>query len=177
MIAMSPSGRSWRARAVTAATIAATVACVGGPARWAVVRTFQAERGETTPAAAADAYLEAVFESGDSLEINRCLCGDARDDLFREARKLREQVESQANFGLEVESSDWHTSESEDTVSAMVNFRVTQIDPATGGVSFVEGPAQRWRFHTREEGGIGGGWKVCRIEAPPLCGAGTVNRC
>ncbi len=166
---MSPASRPWHTRIATAAAIAAALACVGVPAVRAVVRTAQAGAGEDTPVAAANAYLRAVFESGDSLAISRCLCSDNRDELFREARDLRRQVEPYTTFGVKVESSDWRTSDSDGTVSARVNLRFTQIDPATGSVTFTGGPVHEWRFRTRDDGGISGGWKVCDIDAPPMC--------
>ncbi|WP_433530459.1 hypothetical protein ACQPYA_30655 [Micromonospora sp. CA-263727] len=175
MIAMSPTPRPARARAATAVAIAVGIACVGVPAGQAVVRTIEAGRGEQTAAAAANAYLVAVFESGDSLDINRCLCAENRDKLFREALDLRKQVAPHAPFGVTVTSSNWQPNDTDDTVSALVNLQITQIDSTTGGLTFIEGTAHEWRFLTRKEQGMSGGWKVCRIDAPPLCG--TLLRC
>ncbi|MFG1779016.1 hypothetical protein ACGFIR_00205 [Micromonospora sp. NPDC049051] len=172
MIEMPLTARQWRRRAAVAAAVAFAVACIAAPIRQAVTRAIEAGRGEGTPAAAAEAYLLAVFQPDDSPDINRCLCGDNRDELFRQARDLRKQVASQATFGVRVETTNWHT-DSDGTVSAMVDLRFTEIDP-TGNVTLT-GATHRWRFHTTEEGGLGGGWKVCRVEAPPLCG--TYLRC
>ncbi|MFD2768401.1 hypothetical protein [Micromonospora eburnea] len=160
---------------MAAAVIVVALVCLGRPAWRAVVGTVEAVRGETTPIAVANAYLEAVFESGDDLGIDRCLCTEGRDDLLREARDLREQVKRQAVFDIKIESSDWRTTDSDGTVSALVNLQFTQIDPTTGNVVLVEGSPHEWRFHTRQERRVGGGWKVCRVDAPPLCG--TYLRC
>ncbi|MGC4806624.1 hypothetical protein [Micromonospora sp. DT233] len=177
MTTTTPPVRRWRSRAVAVAAVAFAVACIGAPARQAVVRAFEAGRGEQTPTAAAQSYLAAVFESGDSAKINQCLCADNRDELFRQARDLRKQVDQQATFGLRVETSGWQSIGSEEgTLTVLVSLRTTTIDPATGGVSFPGGDAHAWRFTAKEEGGLtGDGWKVCRVDAPPLCG--TYFRC
>jgi hypothetical protein len=174
---MTPPVGRWRFRVATAAAIVLATVCVLGPARQSALRAFEAGRGEETPTAAAQAYLAAVFESGDSAEINQCLCADNRDELFRQARDLRKQVERQAGFGVRVETSNWQPIGTEEgTVTVMVSLRTTTIDPATGGVSFPGGDAHAWRFTATEEGGpTGDGWKVCRVDAPPLCG--TYFRC
>ncbi|MFY1705004.1 MULTISPECIES: hypothetical protein [Micromonospora] len=158
-----------------AALTAAAVSCVGLPAGRVVLRGFTAMRGEATSTAAAEAYLRAVFESGEGTEISRCLCGEDHDARFREARELRRQIEPYASFGVDVDATNWRRIGTEGTVAATVNLRFTQIDPGTGNVTFTEGTPTQWRFHTREEQGLTGGWKVCRIEAPPLCG--TYLRC
>ncbi|MEU4779473.1 hypothetical protein [Micromonospora sp. NPDC023633] len=174
MIEMPLTARQWRRRAAVVAAVAFAVACIGAPIRQAVIGAVEAGRGEKTPAAAVESYLLAVFEPDDNPDINRCLCSDNRDELFREARDLRKQVEPHATFGVKVETTDWHTDDSDGTVSAMVDLRFTVIDPQTGGVTFT-GATHRWRFQTTEERGISGGWKVCRVDAPPLCG--TYLRC
>ncbi|MFY1597115.1 hypothetical protein [Micromonospora sp. WMMD737] len=172
MIEMPLTARQWRRRAMIAAAVAFAIACIGAPVRQAVTRAIEAGRGEKTPAAAAEAYLLAVFQPAENPDINRCLCGDNRDELFRQARDLRKQVESQVTFGVRVETTNWQT-DPDGTVSAMVDLRFTEVAPS-GSVTFT-GATHRWRFHTTEEGGFGGGWKVCRVDAPPLCG--TYLRC
>ncbi|MFG1760643.1 hypothetical protein [Micromonospora echinofusca] len=167
MIEMPSTARQWRRRATVAAAIAFAVACVGWPVRQAVTRAIEAGGGEKTPAAAAEAYLLAVFQPDEHPDINRCLCGDNRDELFRQARDLRKQVESQVTFGVRVEATNWH-SDADGTVSAMVDLRFTEVAPS-GNITLT-GATHRWRFETTEEGGVGGGWKVCRVDAPPLCG-------
>ncbi|TDB93848.1 hypothetical protein E1091_11490 [Micromonospora fluostatini] len=166
---------AWRRRAATAAVVAAVISCVGFPVRQAAIRAFDEMRGEPTSTAAAEAYLRAVFESGDSSAISRCLCSEDLDARFREARELRRQIEPYAVFGVRVESSGWRTVGSDGTVAAMVDLHFTRIDPTTGAVTTTSGTAHEWRFHTREERGLRGGWKVCRIDAPPLCD--TYLRC
>ncbi|RLK24641.1 hypothetical protein DER29_2558 [Micromonospora sp. M71_S20] len=173
MIEPPLTGRQWRRRATIAAAVVFAVACIGAPVRQAVTRAIEAGRGEKTPAAAAEAYLLAVFQPDDNPDINRCLCGDNRDELFRQVRDLRKQVESRVTFGVRIETTNWQTDDSDGTVSAMVDLRFTEVDPS-GSVTFT-GATHRWRFHTTEEGGISGGWKVCRVDAPPLCG--TYLRC
>ncbi|MER7420521.1 hypothetical protein ABT346_27700 [Micromonospora peucetia] len=168
MIAMPLTARQWRTRALTAAAVAFAVTCIGWPVRQAVMGAVETWQGPKTPVAAAKAYLLAVFEPGDSPGINGLLCSENRDELFREALALRKQVEPHATFGVKVESTDWHTIDSGGGVSAMVNLRFTKIDPTTGDVTFTGGTVQKWQFHTKEERGISGGWKVCRVEAPPL---------
>ncbi|WP_433388697.1 hypothetical protein [Micromonospora sp. KLBMP9576] len=175
MIETPSTARRWRTRAALAVALVIGVTCLGAQLRQGFMKTVEAARGEETPVAVANAYLRAVFETGDSADINRCLCGDNRDELFQQARALRKQVEPHAAFGVEVETSDWHTIDSDDTVSAFVSVRFTQIDPATGAVTSTGGTAHKWQFRTTKERGPSGGWKVCRIDAPPLCG--THLRC
>ncbi|MEU9505414.1 hypothetical protein AB0D32_03915 [Micromonospora sp. NPDC048170] len=172
MIEMPLSARRWRRRATVAAAVAFAVACIGAPVRQAVMEAIEAGRGEKTPAAAAEAYLLAVFQPDDNPDINRCLCGDNRDELVRQAHDLRKQVESRVTFGVRIETTNWQT-DSDGTVSAMVDLRFTEVD-RTGSVTLT-GATHRWRFQTTEEGGISGGWKVCRVDAPPVCG--TYLRC
>ncbi|MGC4767236.1 hypothetical protein ACLQ20_30750 [Micromonospora sp. DT46] len=172
MLKMPLTARQWRRRATVAAAVAFAIACIGAPVRQAVTRAIEAGRGEKTPAAAAEAYLLAVFQPDENPDINRCLCGENQDELFRQARDLRKQVESQVTFDVRVETTNWQT-DPDGTVSAMVDLRFTEVD-STGNVTFT-GATHRWRFHTTEEKGLGGGWKVCRVDAPPLCG--TYLRC
>ncbi|MFG1656876.1 hypothetical protein ACGFIY_10150 [Micromonospora chersina] len=150
------------------------MACLAVPAGWAVVKTVQAGQGEPTPIAAANAYLLAVFETQDGLGVDRCLCDELRADLLRDGRQLREQLAANAGPGVKVESSDWKTID-DGTVSAMVNLRFTQVDAITGSVMLIAGTSHEWRFYTKQERGIDAGWKVCRVDAPPLCG--THLRC
>lgn len=46
----------------------------------------------------------------------------------------------------------------------------TYVDPANGRVTFIKGTSHEWQFKTRKERGIQGGWKVCKVDAPELCG-------
>ncbi|MEV6811821.1 hypothetical protein [Micromonospora sp. NPDC051296] len=172
MIASPHLARSWVVRAVIAAVAGVAALCLGVPAGfagWAAVKTAQAGRGEETPAAAAHAYLLAIFASPDGLGVDRCVCSNRRTDLLQEARDLREQMQV-VGSRAKVESTGWTTDDNTGTVSAMVSFRFTDIDPETGRTTFYSGTPHEWRFHTRQERGISGGWKVCRLEAPPLCG-------
>jgi hypothetical protein len=169
MIAPPLASRSWRLRtAVALATILA--ACLAVPVGWAAVKTVEADRGEATPVAAANAYLLAVFDgSDDELGIRRCLCGSRQSELLTEARALRAEL-AKVKTDAKVESADWKSLESDGAVSALISFRFTLIDPNTGSVTFMKGSQHEWRFQATKERGVDGGWKVCRVYAPPLCG-------
>ncbi|TDB69730.1 hypothetical protein [Micromonospora sp. KC721] len=69
-----------------------------------------------------------------------------------------------------MESADWKPLDSEGTVSALISFQFTLIDPTTGSATFMKGSQHEWRFQETQERGIDGGWKICRVDAPPLCG-------
>lgn len=174
MVASAPLLRSWRVRASIAAAITLT-GCLAVPAGWAVVKTAEAGQGEPTPVAAANAYLLATFASSDGLGIDRCVCSGRPRRALKTAQELRREFEAHAGDGVKVESFDWRESSSTGLVSAMVGFRFTRVDPETGSVTFISGTKHEWRFHTMREQGISGGWKVCRVEAPALCG--THIRC
>ncbi|MEU5949623.1 hypothetical protein ABZ793_29265 [Micromonospora sp. NPDC047465] len=170
MIAPPLALRSWRLRAAVAVAVA-LAACLAVPVGWAAVKTVEADRGEATPVAAAHAYLLAVFNgSGDELGIRRCLCDDREAELMAEARAWRAEVAAM-NSEIKVESADWKTVGSDGTVSATIAFRFTLTDQATGSVTFVRGSEHEWSFRVKQERGVGGGWKVCRVDAPPLCGS------
>ncbi|MFI7509598.1 hypothetical protein ACIBSS_22530 [Micromonospora aurantiaca] len=174
MIAPPHASRSWRLRAAVA--VAAVLAtCVAVPIGWAAVKTVEADRGEATPVAAANAYLLAVFDgSGDELGIRRCLCDNRQSELLAEARALRAEV-AKVKTDIKVDSVDWKSLDSDGVVSALISFRFTLIDPTTGSVTFIKGSQHEWRFQATKERGIDSGWKVCRLDAPPLCG--THLRC
>ncbi|MBL6277513.1 hypothetical protein JMF97_15240 [Micromonospora fiedleri] len=138
------------------------------------MKTVEAGRGEATPVAAADAYLLAVFASTDGFGVDRCVCDDRRSELLADADLMRRQVAATGR-DFKVQGTDWKAIAGGGTVSAQVKFIVTDVDAATGRVLFVHGTAHEWVFHTKRERGIDGGWKVCRIDAPPLCG--THIRC
>ncbi|MFD2767246.1 hypothetical protein [Micromonospora eburnea] len=174
MIAPLLASRSWRLRAAVAAAVV-LVSCLAVPVGWAAIETVEADRGEATPVAAANAFLLAVFNgSDDELGIRRCLCDDRESELLTEVRAWRTKVAA-AKSEIKVESSDWKALDSDGIVSATIAFRFAQVDEITGGVTFISGSRHEWRFHAKRERGIGGGWKVCRVDAPPLCG--THVRC
>ncbi|MGW1451173.1 hypothetical protein ACWCO3_23220 [Micromonospora sp. NPDC002411] len=133
------------------------------------MRTAEASKGEADPIAAANAYLLAAFaEYGDGLGIERCLCDSRRKDLLKEASKMRDQL-SAAGTGIKVVSSDWKEIDSDGMVSAQISLRFTSVD-AAGRTMFLAGSRHEWRFQTKEERGMDRGWKVCRVDAPSLCG-------
>ncbi|MFG3576763.1 hypothetical protein [Micromonospora chersina] len=135
------------------------------------MKTLDAGKGEPSPVAAANAYLLAVFSgSDDELGLRRCLCSGQEAELMAEAREWRAKVAA-ANSEIKVESSHWETLDANGTVSATIAFRSTHVDQFTGRVTFIRGSEHEWRFQTTQERGIDGGWKVCRVNAPPLCGA------
>ncbi|MGC5330666.1 hypothetical protein [Micromonospora sp. DT62] len=174
MIAPPLTTQSWRLPAAVAAA-AILAACLAAPVGWAAVKTVAADRGEATPVAAAHAYLLAVFNgSGEELGIRRCLCDSRQSELLTEARALRAEF-ARVNTDAKVESADWKSLDSDGNVSALISFRFTLIDPTTGSVTFMKGSQHEWRFQATKERGIDGGWKVCRLNAPPLCG--THLRC
>ena len=79
------SARSWRLRAA-AAVAAALAGCLAVPLAGHAVKTVEADRGEATPVAVANAYLLAVF-SGCSVgepRIRRCLYRDRESELLAE---------------------------------------------------------------------------------------------
>lgn len=168
MITPRPLPRSWPLH-LALALVVVVAACLAVPAGWAVVKTAEASKGEATPIAAANAYLLAVFAwGGDGLGVDRCVCDSRRDELLKEAAHMRDQVTG-ADTGIKVEASDW-TTKSGGVVSAQVSFVFTDVDATNGQTLFYKGTAHEWRFHTKQERGIDGGWKVCRVDAPPLCG-------
>ncbi|MFE0530625.1 hypothetical protein ACFW0V_23815 [Micromonospora parva] len=173
MIARPHLPRSWPLRLAIIAALLAT-GCLAVPAGWAVVKTAQAGKGEADPIAAANAYLLAAFaEYGDGFGVERCLCDSRRDDLLEETSRMRGVIKATGR-SIKVESSDWKRVDSEGTVSATIKLRFSEV-ATDGRPIFVVGAGHEWRFKTKQERGIDGGWKVCRIDAPPLCG--THIRC
>ncbi|MGC4814118.1 hypothetical protein ACLQ29_26600 [Micromonospora sp. DT228] len=173
MIAPPLASRSWKLRAAVAAAVV-LASCLAIPVGWAAVKTAGAGRGEATPVAAADAYLLAAFaEYGDGLGVERCLCDSRRDALLEETNKMREQLAATGK-SIKVESSDWREVDADGTVSVQIHLRFTDV-AASGGPIFIVGKSHEWRFKTKHERGLDSGWKVCRIDAPPLCG--THIRC
>lgn len=168
MIVRPHTARSWRVRAAVV-TAVACAACLAVPAGWAVVRTVDAGQGEETPIAAANAYLLATFQAGGGTGVDRCLCDAHRSELLRQVDRMRDEVAA-SGADIKIEAADWTEGDPSGTVSARVNFRFTYVDPANGRVTFIKGTSHEWRFKTKKERGIQGGWKVCRVDAPELCG-------
>ncbi|MEV5690706.1 hypothetical protein [Micromonospora globbae] len=174
VIAPPLASRSWRLRAAVAVAVI-LASCLAVPVGWAAIKTAEAGKGEPTPIAAANAYLLATFAwGGDGLGVDRCLCDSRRAELLEEAEQMRRQLAS-AGPGVKVESAGWKTIDSTGLVSAQVSFVFTEVDAVSGRTLFYKGTAHEWKFHTKQERGIDGGWKVCRVDAPPICG--THIRC
>ncbi|MFI6332151.1 hypothetical protein ACIBBG_28050 [Micromonospora chersina] len=108
--------------------------------------------------------------SGDELGIRRCLCDDRESELLTDARNWRTEVAA-AKSDVKVEASGWKMLDGDGNVSAAIAFRFTMVDQVTGRVTFIRGSEYQWRFRAKRERGIGGGWRICRVDAPPLCGS------
>ncbi|PWU46039.1 hypothetical protein DLE60_21525 [Micromonospora globispora] len=119
------------------------------PVSWAVLRQAEAERGETTPDAAANVYI-LKMSSGEELGLSRVLVAGRHDELLRQWRQYRGEMQrAEVPSKLEVVGRIGVEDQDEDraTVAAQVhavwwNDRI-----------YLSGTAHPWRFETRRDAG------------------------
>ncbi|WP_123809753.1 hypothetical protein [Micromonospora globispora] len=156
----SPRHWPWVVLSLVAVLCAGIVAV---PVSRAVRKQGEAERGEATPDAAVSVYV-LQMSSGEEIGLSRVLAGRRHDELLRQWRAYRGEMERgnvpsklQIVGPIDVEDQG----DDRATVSAQVhaiwwNEHVN-----------LSGAAHPWRFETRRDAG---GWRVWAADLPPWCG-------
>ncbi len=156
----SPRHWPWVALSLVAVLCAGVVAV---PVSWAVLRQAEAERGEATPDAAVNLYVLRM-SSGERIGLSRVLAGRRHDELLRQWREYRGEMErGNVPSKLEVVGPIDVEDQADDraTVTAHVHA-VWWTDQVN-----LSGTAHPWRFETRRDAS---GWRVWSAELPPWCG-------
>ncbi|MCM0675158.1 hypothetical protein NCC78_10715 [Micromonospora phytophila] len=130
---------------------------------WAVLRQAEAERGEATPDAAVTVYV-LKMSSGEEVGLSRVLAGKRHDELLRQWRRYRGEME-RGNVPSKLETVGPIDVEDQGDDRATVTAQVHGIwwnDRIN-----LSGTAHRWRFETRRDAG---GWRVWAAGLPAWCG-------
>ncbi|MDZ5447865.1 hypothetical protein U2F26_35090 [Micromonospora sp. 4G57] len=133
------------------------------PVSWAVLRQAEAERGEATPGAAVNVYV-LKMSSGEELGLTRGLAAGHHDELLRQWRRYRGEME-RANVPSKLETVGPIDVEDQGDDRAKVTAQVRPI--WWNGPTSLSGAAHAWRFETRRDAG---GWRVWAVDLPTWCG-------
>lgn len=136
---------------------------VAVPVSWAVLKQAEAERGEASPDAAVNVYV-LQMSSGEELGLSRVLAARHRDELLRQWRHYRGEMqrgEVPSKLGtvgpIDVDS------QGEGRATVTVHVRAIWWR----GQTILNGTEQPWRFEARRDDG---GWRVWAANLPPWCG-------
>lgn len=130
---------------------------------WAVRKHAEANRGEATPDAAVTVYV-LQMSSGEEIGLSRMLAGKRHDELLRQWRQYRGEIE-RGNVPSKLETVGPIDVEDQGDDRATVTAQVhavwwnEQIN--------LTGAAHPWRFQTRRDAG---GWRVWAADLPPWRG-------
>lgn len=156
----SPRHWPWVVLSVVAVLCAGVVAV---PMSWAVRKQAEADRGEATPAAAANVYV-LKMSSGEEIGLWRVLAARRHDDLLRQWRQYRGEMErgnvpSKLEMLAPIEVEDQGDDRATVTAQVRPTWWHEQIN--------ISGTAHTWRFETRRDAG---GWRVWSADLPQWCG-------
>ncbi|WP_165439893.1 hypothetical protein [Micromonospora kangleipakensis] len=133
---------------------------VAVPVSWAVLRQAQAERGEATPDAAVSLYV-LQMSSGEEIGLSRVLAGRRHDELLRQWRQYRGEME-RGNVPSKLETVGLIDVEDQGDDRATVTAQVHAV--WWNELTNLSGAAHAWRFETRRDAG---GWRVWAVDLPP----------
>ncbi|PWU45049.1 hypothetical protein DLJ46_22865 [Micromonospora globispora] len=136
---------------------------VAVPVSWAVLRQAEAERGEATPDAAVNVYV-LKMSSGEELGLSRVLAPSRHDELLRQWRQYRGEME-RAKVPSKLETVGPIDVEDQGDDRAKVTMNVHPI--WWNGQTSLSGTEHAWRFETRRDAG---GWRVWAADLPSWCG-------
>jgi hypothetical protein len=161
-----------------AAAAAALVLCAVPAGGFWTFAVDHGPAGAACPTCAVLAYVGTGPLGGwtaDEAAFSRVLCPERRGTLVAQAdamaRDLREGLAGSGMSLFDVVTTGDRVSVAGNraTVETRVAFQFTV---GTGGTDFLRSTPRPWTFDLR---GGDGGWRVCRVTAPPICGA--VLRC
>lgn len=136
---------------------------VAVPVSWAARKQVEADRGEATPEAAVNVYV-LQMSSGEEIGLSRVLAGKRHDELLRQWRQYRGEMERgnvPSRLGTRGPFDVEH--QGDDRAAVTIHVHAIWWQERVN----LDGEAHPWRFETWRDAG---GWRVWAADLPPWCG-------